>query len=77
MASKAPVPKEVRAARSYLRQRGIPTQIIPPRKFAAAAKENDTTFEELLAFIARLFSGGQMQSQRRQEQIESIARGGK
>lgn len=66
-------PKEVRAARSFLRSRSISTREIPPRKFAAAAKELDKGFRELLAYIRRLKSGGQGQAAERRENIKRAA----
>lgn len=74
MASK-PVPREIRKARSFLRTRGIVSKDIPPRRFAAAAKELDISFFELLQYIARMFMGGQGQQQERQENIRAAARG--
>lgn len=51
-------PAEIRAARAFLQARGVRT-IVPPDKFANAAKELDVGFTELLGFITRLYSGGQ------------------
>lgn len=65
------LPREVRAARAYLHKKGARAHEIPPRKFANAAKELDIGFDELLQFIARLYSGGQNQSQFR---LDVIAR---
>ena len=42
---------------------------IPPRRFANAAKELNIGFQQLLAFISRLYAGGQNQSQFRVEAI--------
>lgn len=52
-------PEEIRAARAYLRRRGVGSAEIPPRRFAAAAKETGKTFSELLRLIARLYQGRQ------------------
>lgn len=63
-----PKPGEVRAARSFLRQRAkTGSQQIPPRQFAAAAKEQDVGFRELLGFISRLYAGGSQQGIFREE----------
>lgn len=51
-------PAEIRAARAFLQARGVRT-IVPPDKFANAAKELDMGFQDLLQFIMRLYSGGQ------------------
>lgn len=66
-------PAEVRAARAFLRQRGISTKEIPPRKFAAAAKELSKGFRELLRYLMQLRSGGQGQAQQRRENIRREA----
>lgn len=60
--AKAPAPAEVRAARAFLQRRGVRPPL-QPRKFAAAAKELDMGFSELLRYIGRLYSGGQNQQQ--------------
>lgn len=64
-------PPEIRAARAFLFSRGARASDIPPRKFANAAKELNIGFAQLLAMIARLYSGGQNQSQLR---LDVIAR---
>lgn len=69
MKGKAPTPREVRAARSFLVSKGVPLSAISPRMFAKAAKEQSRGFRELLQFIARLYAGGQNQSGWRQEAI--------
>lgn len=67
----AATPKEVRAARAFLFGKGARSADISPRKFANAAKELNIGFQQLLAFIARLYSGGQGQAQFR---LDVIAR---
>ena len=62
-------PKEIRAARAFLQTKGARTHDISPKKFADAAKELDIGFTELLKFIARLYGGGQNQSQFRMDVI--------
>lgn len=62
-------PAEIRAARAFLRQRGISTKEIPPKKFADSAKELSKGFRELLSSMARMRSGGQNQSAQRRENI--------
>jgi len=54
-----PLPAEVRAARSYLRQRGIRTEDISPRTFAGAAKETGQGFKGVMKFLAKQMMGGQ------------------
>ena len=62
---------EVRAARAFLFGRGAQSRDIPPRKFANTAKELSLSFQQLLMLLARLYSGGQNQSQWR---LDVIAR---
>jgi hypothetical protein len=51
---------EIRAAKSFLKRRGIETEEISPKKFAKAAKELDKSFTETLRILARELSGGQV-----------------
>lgn len=67
--NKQPSAKEIRAARAFLRRRGIGTKTIPPKKFAAAAKEQNLTFTELFKSIARIMMTGRSQSEKRKEII--------
>lgn len=67
-------PKEVRAARAYLRQRNITSKEIPPKKFANSARELNKGFRELLRTISRMQSGGQNQAQQRREAIAEAVR---
>lgn len=53
------LPPEVRAARSFLRQRGIRTEDISPKTFAGAAKENNVGFKSLLRNLGTMMGGGQ------------------
>ena len=69
----AATPREVRAARAYLHKRGVRSKDMSARKFANAAKENNTGFAELLAFIARLYSAGQHSTQYRLDVIAKEA----
>jgi hypothetical protein len=50
---------EIRAAKSFLKKRGLNTDDISPRKFAMAAKELDKGFVETLKVLARELSAGQ------------------
>ena len=43
---------EIRAAKSFLKRRGLDTDDISPRKFAIAAKELDKGFAETLRILA-------------------------
>jgi hypothetical protein len=70
-------PKEVRAARAFLRNQGALSSDIPPRKFANSAKELNMGFRKLLRLIARLYSGGQNQQQFRMSAIAAAAEAGK
>lgn len=54
-----PLPAEVRAARAFLRQRGIRTEDLSPRTFAAASKESGAGFKDTLRTIGHMFLGGQ------------------
>jgi|TARA_R110000772_G_scaffold44432_2_gene102272 hypothetical protein len=51
---------EIRAAKSFLKRRGLSTEDISPRKFAKAAKELDKGFQETLNILARELSAGQV-----------------
>ena len=51
---------EIRAAKSFLKRRGIDSDEVSPRKFAKAAKELDKSFNETLKVLARELSGGQV-----------------
>ena len=51
---------EIRAAKSFLKRRGIDADEISPEKFAKAAKELDKSFSETLQILARELSGGQV-----------------
>lgn len=66
---KPPTPPEIRAARAFLIQHGVPLSLVRPRAFAGAAKELNKGFRELLRFIARLYEAGQNQSMWRKEAI--------
>ena len=66
-------PKEVRAARAFLRNQGARSSDIPPRKFANSARELNMGFRDLLRLIARLYSGGQGQQQFRMSAIAAAA----
>lgn len=68
MATK-PSPAEIRSARSFLQRRGVRPPL-KPRQFAAAAKELNIGFRELLAYIRRLYSGGQGQQQAIHEMLQ-------
>ncbi len=70
-------PPEVRAARSFLRSKGITTKEVPPRKFASAAKELNKGFRDLLQHIMILRSGGQGRSAERRRLIQKEANKGK
>ena len=50
--------------------------MVSPRQFAAAAKELDMGFRELLAFIGRLYMGGQNQQFRISELVRKAAESG-
>lgn len=75
--SKAPTPEEIRKARAFLRRRGIATHQISPRKFAAASKEQNKSFSELLKFIARMLDGAQNEAAQRRENVRRAAGGEK
>ncbi len=51
---------EIRAAKDFLKKRGLTSDEISPRKFAKAAKQLDKGFKETLQILARELSGGQV-----------------
>ena len=65
-------PAEARKARAFLYSHHKHGFHIPPRKFAAAAKESDTGFRELLKFIGQLSMGGQGESTFRVEALRNL-----
>lgn len=69
----AVLPAEVRKARSFLFAQHKHGFGVPPRKFAAAAKELGVSFRELLKFISVLHMRGQGQGQLRREELRKIA----
>lgn len=52
-------PADVRRARAFLHERGVPFESVAPRRFATASKELGRTFADLLSLIMRLQAGGQ------------------
>lgn len=76
MSRSAPLPAEVRKARSFLfshHKRGFR---ISPRQFASAAREQNVSFRELMHFISLLYARGQGLSTFRQSAIQQIAASG-
>lgn len=63
-------------ARSYLYQRHPNGFGISPAKFAAAANERGTSFDDLIRFISRMYAGGAQQSLFRGQDISAAAAGG-
>ena len=51
---------EIRAAKDFLKKRGLTSDEISPRKFAKTAKQIDKGFKETLQILARELSGGQV-----------------
>jgi|TARA_R100000951_G_scaffold115057_2_gene121923 hypothetical protein len=51
---------EIRAAKSFLKRRGLDTDDLSPRKFAMAAKKLDKGFAETLKILARELSAGEV-----------------
>lgn len=51
-------PAEIRSARSYLQNAGIPTSKASPRHIAAVAKETGKSFRQTLKYLNLLLSGG-------------------
>jgi hypothetical protein len=60
---KAPTPKEIRVARSFLQKRGIRSGIIKPLDFLHASRELSATFIETLKLLASLLTQDQGQGQ--------------
>lgn len=71
--SAQPLPAEVRKARSFLFSQHKHGFGIPPKKFAASAKELNTSFRDLLRFISIQQLHGQGLGSIRQENIRNIA----
>lgn len=70
-------PREVRKARQFLRKKAkAGTKDIPPRRFAAAAREMKLGYGELLSLIARIQSQGQNAGfYRRELLLKAVSRG--
>jgi len=51
---------EIRAAKSFLKRRGLDTDDLSPRKFEMAAKKLDKGFAETLKILARELSAGEV-----------------
>lgn len=69
---------QLRAARAFLRgEAKAGSKDIPPRKFAAAAKETGLGLRELLGLIARMQSGGQGAQQERHELVRKAVENGR
>tara|TARA_R110000824_G_scaffold258902_2_gene447784 strand:+ start:2653 stop:2835 length:183 start_codon:yes stop_codon:yes gene_type:complete len=51
---------EIRAAKQWLKRRGITPKELSPRKFAKAAKKLDKGFKDTLQIIANSQTGGQV-----------------
>lgn len=68
---------EVKAARQYLRGKlKAGTSDISPGLFAAAAKEQGMSFDELAQVLARLQAGGQGTDFYREQALEAATAGG-
>jgi hypothetical protein len=67
---------ETRKARSFLFSKHRKGFRIPPRKFAASARELGVGFRELLKLIGRRYLRGQDQQSIRQEAIQAAAERG-
>jgi hypothetical protein len=67
---------EAQKARAFLYSHHKRGFRIPPKKFAAAAKELGMGFRELIRFLARLYMRGQQRSVFREEAIQRHLRGG-
>lgn len=64
------------AARAYLYSRHPNGFGINPHKFAAAANEQGSSFDDLIKFISRLYAGGSQQATFRQQDISAAAQSG-
>lgn len=63
-------PKEVRAARQYLRKHArAGTRDISPSRFAAAAAETKSSFSDLLNLIRYYYSSGSERARLRADQL--------
>lgn len=63
-------------ARAYLYSRHPNGFGISPARFAAAANEQGTSFDNLIRFISRMYAGGAQSQLFRQQDISSAAAGG-
>ena len=71
-------PPEIRQARAFLRQRlKAGSMDIPPRQFAAAAKQSKLNFSDLAQVLAKIYSGGQNESFYREQALEAGVAHGK
>lgn len=61
------------AARAYLFSRHTNGFGIQPARFAAAANETGSSFDDLIKSIARMYTGGQNQEFYRQQDISAAA----
>ncbi len=59
---------DVRAAHQFLRKHARKARI-PPRRFAAAAKEQNASFPEVLRLITYYYSSGDEREQMRHDQL--------
>lgn len=51
-------PSDIRSARSYLQNAGIPTSKLAPRHLASVAKETGKGYRQTLKYLNLLLSGG-------------------
>lgn len=61
------------AARKFLFQKHPSGFGIQPARFAAAANETGSSFDDLIKFIGRMYSGGQNTQLYRQQDISAAA----
>lgn len=59
---------EIRNASQYLRKHARKARI-PPRRFAAAAKEQNASFSEVLRLIIYYYSAGDERTEQRHDQL--------
>ena len=70
-------PAKVRQARAFLRNRGISSRQVSPRKLANSAQETGKSFTELLRFLGEVLDERKPSSKYRQRAIDKAAEGDK
>lgn len=70
-------PAKVRQARAFLRNRGISSRQVSPRKLANSAEETGKSFTEILRFLGEVLDERKPENRYRQRDISKAAEGEK